>query len=354
LDGADLSYEAEDQPYSAADPPSDWAEDYVIKAVEYGLLPRELRSGFTDKITRGDYCTVLSLVLIQKDMKRFIEYEFPDTPPFTDTDAIMIGWLNSLGIVSGIGNNLFNPDGSITRQEAAIMLRRAALEFGVGDPGQGTAFADLDQADDWALEGLSFVSACGIMRGKDDNLFDPLGPYTREEAYITMVRMFDLVEEAVAIDDYMGLPPEPDKTGDPEPVEPPPPVQAQELSTAQAAAICPDAVEQKYNEPIKYDGIVYAITGTKFITTYDGQPVGDGLVRFVINLDISGVSYVDNEAHIFCTQTTVVDREGNIYTYKTNIVWHDELKAEFHYIVPAGLNQRDIAFTWPGGYCRFV
>jgi len=197
-----------------------------------------LRSGFTDRITRGDYCTVLARVLLQKDYNRYMEYVPPGAAPFSDTNSAAVWWLSSMEIVYGVGGDLFNPDGGITRQEAAIMLRRAALAFGVSEPGQGAAFADLDLAADWAVEGLGFVSACGIMNGKENNLFDPLGPYTREEAYITMVRLFELVPDAVQVNEYMGMPPEQGADNADEPC----PDEAAEPCPDEAAEPCPDEV----------------------------------------------------------------------------------------------------------------
>ena len=51
------------------------------------------------------------------------------TDPFTDTDNADILAAHALGIVNGTSKTTFNPGGSITRQEAAV-LHALALETG--------------------------------------------------------------------------------------------------------------------------------------------------------------------------------------------------------------------------------
>ena len=179
-----------------------------MQAASKGLVPQELRSRFSSDITRGEFCTVLTQVLVQKDFAAYYEYKYPDDPPFTDSHDPNVWWLNSLGVVSGVGEGRFNPDGQITRQEAAVMLRRAAISFGVGDGGTETEFADQSQVAGWATEALGFVVSKGIMSGTGNNMFSPLGTYTREQAYTTMVRIYDVIPVKVSIEGYFDAHPE--------------------------------------------------------------------------------------------------------------------------------------------------
>jgi hypothetical protein len=174
------------------DAPDDWALDEVTRCIENGYVSENLQNGYKNNITRFDFCMVLANVLLSRDPISLVQYA--DEPsPFTDTDDAMIVCLNAIGIVRGVGDGLFNPDGEITRQEAAVMLRRAAVAFGVEDAGVETGFDDSGSVADWAVEGLGFVVDKGIMRGVGNNNFDPTGPYTRQQAYITMIRLADIV-----------------------------------------------------------------------------------------------------------------------------------------------------------------
>ena len=161
------------------------------RAIALSIIPAYLQSNYAQNITRAEFCTVLAKTLSLKNRAAYSGFE-PATQPFTDTNDRDVLWLNSLEIVSGIGNNLFNPYGQITRQEAAVMLRRAAIAFGVSDIDVASQFADQSEVASWAAEALGFVVAKGIMNGTGNNKFTPRGTYTREQSYTTLVRLYDI------------------------------------------------------------------------------------------------------------------------------------------------------------------
>ncbi|MDD4583644.1 MAG: S-layer homology domain-containing protein [Eubacteriales bacterium] len=80
-------------------------------------------------------------------------------------------------VIRGIGNNVFAGDREITRAEfAAIMIRALGL------PAKGmSAFSDV-AADSWYNQTVAAATQYGIVSGKGDNRFDPLAKITREEA----------------------------------------------------------------------------------------------------------------------------------------------------------------------------
>lgn len=100
--------------------------------------------------------------------------------PFTDVAASAwyspyIGTAYSYGIVSGTSATTFNPSGTITRQEAAAMVARAAGLCGMNTEMDSAAvrdmlaqFTDYVQTDEWARETLAFCYQSGIL--EDDAL----------------------------------------------------------------------------------------------------------------------------------------------------------------------------------------
>ena len=48
-----------------------------------------------------------------------------------------------------------------------------------------SGFADLNTASGWAVKGINFVYANGIMQGTGNNNFSPRGAYTREQSIVT-------------------------------------------------------------------------------------------------------------------------------------------------------------------------
>jgi len=118
---------------------------------------------------------------------------------FTDTSDSDVEAAARLGIVNGRGNGRFDPQGTITRQEAAAMLYRTAAEVGVPlpEPGGALAFDDSHQIAEYARDGVLFVATTSdlvsgkkVMEGVGGNLFSPLAGYTREQAYLTILRLY--------------------------------------------------------------------------------------------------------------------------------------------------------------------
>ncbi len=182
---------------------SEWAADGVKQAIVEKLVPASMQINYQQNITRADFCKLAVNFLIQKTGKPITEILSEKNVQtqqgaFTDTSDFDILAANALGIVNGIGNGKFNPDGLISRQEAAVMLMRTAKVLGV-DNLQGTpaSFSDSDDFAEWARDGIAFVSTLAdkkssqrVMSGVGNNMFSPFGTYTREQSYITMLRMF--------------------------------------------------------------------------------------------------------------------------------------------------------------------
>ena len=86
-------------------------------------------------------------------------------------------------IVSGISNGVFGVGRNITRQDAAVILKRA-LDFRgvVLVPNSTEQFADVKSVSDYASESVEKLSSAGIINGYGDNTFRPHGSITRAEA----------------------------------------------------------------------------------------------------------------------------------------------------------------------------
>ncbi len=82
------------------------------------------------------------------------------------------------GIMEGVGNNLFNPNGKITRAQMVSMLYRMA-----GSPdvtGMEHSFTDVDE-NRWYVEAVLWAANNGITDGVTETMFAPNHPMTREQ-----------------------------------------------------------------------------------------------------------------------------------------------------------------------------
>ena len=94
---------------------------------------------------------------------------------FTDVTAdkwyaAYVGTANTYGIVNGVGDGRFNPEGTITRQEAAVMVARASKLCGMDTELDSGAvrdvlaqFGDYVKTAEWARPSLAFCYSEGIL-----------------------------------------------------------------------------------------------------------------------------------------------------------------------------------------------
>ena len=169
------------------DRPSSWAEAGVADAISRGLVPMHLQSNFTQPITRAEF-SALAVALYES-----INGEIAGRITFADTSDVNVEKAAAIGIVSGVGDNRFNPSGTLNREQAAVMLARLSTALGRPIPNAAPTFADNDSISDWALDGVGQIQAAGIMGGVGDNNFAPDGNYTREQSIITILRMLELL-----------------------------------------------------------------------------------------------------------------------------------------------------------------
>jgi hypothetical protein len=71
------------------------------------------------------------------------------------------------------------------------MAARLAGLLGKPFPDGAPEFADSALISDWAVDGVGSAQASGIVGGIGDNMFDPQGDYTREQSIVTMMRLYD-------------------------------------------------------------------------------------------------------------------------------------------------------------------
>ena len=166
-------------------------------AIAAGIVPQALQGQYTSNITRQEFCALAVQMLtvrleLDEGSLAHIEGARDGVPKFTDCgdSHVVTAWC--LGIVDGVGNGSFAPDRSITRQEAAAMLTRAAKVLDLTARGTAAAFADSGDVADWAKEPVDFVSRLGVMGGVGNGKFGPTGTYTREQAMLTMLRLFEV------------------------------------------------------------------------------------------------------------------------------------------------------------------
>ena len=168
----------------------DWFHEAVDFAVERGLFGGMSPNTFEPNapMTRAMLVTVLW------------RYEGePEAPASTFSDvkagtwySDAVSWASANGVVNGVGNNKFDPEGNITREQMATILYRYSAGKGIDTSKQGslTGFPDADKVSSYAKTAMQWTVAEGIIGGSDGKLL-PQGNATRAQVATILMRFIE-------------------------------------------------------------------------------------------------------------------------------------------------------------------
>ena len=109
-------------------------------------------------------------------------------------------WGQASGIVKGLGEGRFGPDGQVTREQMATILFRLAglMGYNTGKRTDISGFPDQAQVSGWAAEALSWAVAEGLITGStvgNTTYLRPGSGSTRAQAATILMRFSELFNE---------------------------------------------------------------------------------------------------------------------------------------------------------------
>ena len=167
-----------------------WYYDAVSYVYEHGLMTGTSGTAFAPdaNLTRAMMATVLWAM----EGSPVVNYAMT----YTDVSggawyAEAVRWATSEGVVSGVGDNRFDPDAPITREQMAVMLYAYARTQGYGVSGRAdlSRYADAAAIGSWAETALEWAVAEGLISGTSDTTLSPQGQATRAQV-ATILRNF--------------------------------------------------------------------------------------------------------------------------------------------------------------------
>ena len=118
---------------------------------------------------------VLALVMAMS-LVTIANADFTDASAIGDEEAVTV--MTALGIIEGNEDGSFNPDGTLTREQAAKIIAYILLGPTAADKlGGVTAFTDVP-ATRWSAGYISYCASLGIIAGNGDGTFSPTGKLT--------------------------------------------------------------------------------------------------------------------------------------------------------------------------------
>ena len=170
-------------------PESAWYYDDVRFVVENGLFEGVGGGLFSPGTTMERAMMTTVLHRLAKEPPASYTAVFTDVPDgqwYTEG----ISWCARMGIVEGMGDGLFAPSQTVTRQQIAVMLHNYAVKTGwtADERGDLSAFLDAGEVASWAREAMSWAVGAGILQGSDGLLLPEDGAQRAQVA--AMVHRF--------------------------------------------------------------------------------------------------------------------------------------------------------------------
>ena len=172
-----------------------WYHDAVEYAVTNGLMKGVGNGKFDPEgsMTRAMLVTVLWRYEGEPAEGENIFTDVPNGTWYTDA----VAWAAANGIVGGVGNNKFDPEGKITREQMATILFRYAQKKGIDTSKRGelSGFPDSGKVSSWAKDAIQWAVAEEIINGSDGKLL-PQGNATRAQVATILMRFIENIVKA--------------------------------------------------------------------------------------------------------------------------------------------------------------
>lgn len=186
-------------------PSAEWAQEIVKTAAKQSLVPYRLTTKYSKNISREEFCILVGQLItvtseypslekyVQDKKGAYLKNTFSDCAGKDSSIDI----LYALGIINGRSETAFDPDGTLSREEAAKIITSAAEQFIFINSNQVISYNDRHTISDWAYHSVQWVSEKGIMNGMENNCFNPGAYYTVEQAIATVSRLFSYINTLI-------------------------------------------------------------------------------------------------------------------------------------------------------------
>ncbi len=168
-----------------------WAQEAINKMARKGIIHGVSNTEFAplSNIKRGDFVVLLVRML---DLNGEITETFADV----SSDKYyyeQISLAKSLGVVEGIGNNKFNPEGFISRQDMMTMTYRALVKLNkINEEIKSdlNEYKDIATISSYAIESIRVLAGNKFISGDEKGNINPLSLTTRAEATVFLYQIY--------------------------------------------------------------------------------------------------------------------------------------------------------------------
>ncbi len=167
-----------------------WARQELDKAAGYGLITDSIKGNVAENITREEFAEIaLKLYEVYTGEKAEAgSISFVDSSNPVVLKAANLGLITGVGGNKFEPKTLVTREQMATILLRALKVINPSADFSAdGAP----KFADDSKVKKYARDGVYFCSKAGILTGVGANMFDPEGPATREMAIVVCTRAYE-------------------------------------------------------------------------------------------------------------------------------------------------------------------
>lgn len=184
-----------------ADTGSHWAREFIGKLAARGIVSGMGNNVFMpdESLTRAQFLVMLSKTIYGLDVTQSTPAGFTDVKA-EDWYYNYVNWGFESGIVKGMDETTFAPNANITREQMAIMINNFAtyIELTLPQVNQGASFTDTALISPWAQDSVNRIVGAGIMGGHPEGNYEPQGKATRAQA-ATVVYKYITIRDNIAM-----------------------------------------------------------------------------------------------------------------------------------------------------------
>ena len=170
---------------------SDWYYNAVKFVYEKGIMSGT-ENGFEPEAEMSR--AMLVTVLWRMENSPVVNYAMPFGDISEDWYREAVRWAVSKGIVSGISDSLFDPDGSVSREQTAAILYRYAKNsnFDISaDSANLDIYSDRTNISEYALTAMNWAVEKGIIKGVSSDIISPDTSSQRAQIAQMLMRFYE-------------------------------------------------------------------------------------------------------------------------------------------------------------------
>jgi hypothetical protein len=176
-----------------------WYAGYVERAAKAGLISSATSFNPDAYTKRADFVVVLSR---EYQRETGVTINGSGSKIFADVTSsdyfnTAVGWAYNCGVVQGVSDTIFSPDGNVTREQIATYLYRYVQYTGKSGVYYGSSliygFNDGANVSNYAVDAMNWALSIGLFEGDGNGNLNPKGYAKRSEMVTIMSRFMDYV-----------------------------------------------------------------------------------------------------------------------------------------------------------------